>query len=60
MLASQRSNVLYLHTEIEAADQTCYLNQSQYADTGPTKLTTDAVTPGAAVVRVAARMSGVK
>ena len=27
---------LCCHTEIEVADQTCCLTQSQYADTGPT------------------------
>ena len=35
------------HTEIEAADQTLYLTQSQYTDTGPTSASTDPTTPGA-------------
>ena len=35
------------HTEIEAADQTFYLTQSQYTDTGPTSPSTDPITPGA-------------
>ena len=35
------------HTEIEVADQTFYLAQSQYTDTGPTSPGTDPVTPGA-------------
>ena len=34
------------HTEIELADQTCYLTQSQYADTGPTSPSTDPIAPG--------------
>ena len=33
------------HTEIEAADQTFYLTQSQYTDTGPTSPSTDPITP---------------
>ena len=35
------------HTEIEAADQTFHLTQSQYTDTGPTSPSTDPITPGA-------------
>ena len=35
------------HTEIEAADQTFYLTQSQYTDTGPTSPSADPITPGA-------------
>ena len=35
------------HTEIEVADQTFHLTQSQYIDTGPTSPSTDPVTPGA-------------
>ena len=35
------------HTEIEVADQTFYLTQSQYTDTGPTSPNTDPITPGA-------------
>ena len=31
-----RDNFTCCHTEIETADQTCCLNQSQYTDTGPT------------------------
>ena len=36
-----------LHTEIEVADQTFYLTQSQYTDTRPTSPSTDPITPGA-------------
>ena len=35
------------HTEIEAADQTFHLTQSQYTDTGPTSSSADPITPGA-------------
>ena len=35
------------HTEIEVADQTFYLTQSQYIDTGPTSPSVDPITPGA-------------
>ena len=35
------------HTEIEVADQTFYLTQSQYTDTGPTNPRDDPITPGA-------------
>ena len=35
------------HTEIETADQTFYLTQSQYTDTGPTSPSADLITPGA-------------
>ena len=35
------------HTEIEVADQTFHLIQSQYIDTGPTSPSTDPITPGA-------------
>ena len=35
------------HTEIEVADQTFHLTQSQYTDTGPTSPSTDQITPGA-------------
>ena len=35
------------HTEIEVADQTFYLTQSQYTDTGPTSPSADPLTPGA-------------
>ena len=34
------------HTEIEIADQTFYLTQSQYTDTRPTSLRADPKTPG--------------
>ena len=34
------------HTEIEATDQTFYLAQSQYTDTGPTSPSADPATPG--------------
>ena len=33
--------------EIEVADPTFYLTQSQYTDTGPTSPSTDPITPGA-------------
>ena len=35
------------HNEIEVADQTFYLIQSQYTDTGPTSPSADHITPGA-------------
>ena len=35
------------HTGIEVADQTFYLTQSQYTDTGPASPSTDPITPGA-------------
>ena len=35
------------HTEIQVADQTFYLTQSQYTDTGPTSPSVDPITPGA-------------
>ena len=34
------------HTETEAADQTFYLTQSQYTDTGQTSPSADRITPG--------------
>ena len=34
------------HTEIEVADPTLHLTQSQYTDTGPTSPITDPITPG--------------
>ena len=40
-------NCTRCHTEIEVADQTFYLTQSQYTDTGPTSPSTDPITPGA-------------
>ena len=40
-------NFTCCHTEIEVADQTCYLTQSQYTDTGPTSPSADPITPGA-------------
>ena len=39
-------NFMCCHTEIEAADQTFYLTQSQYTDTGPTSPSADPITPG--------------
>ena len=39
-------NVLCCHTEIEVADPTFYLTQSQYTDTGPTSPSTDPIVPG--------------
>ena len=35
------------HTEKEVADQTFYLTQSRYTDTGPTSPSADPITPGA-------------
>ena len=40
-------NYTCCHTEIEAADQTFHLTQSQYTDTGPTSPSADPKTPGA-------------
>ena len=39
-------NFTCCHTEIEVADQTFYLTQLQYADTGPTSPSADPITPG--------------
>ena len=35
------------HTEIKVADQTFYLTQPHYTDTGPTSPSADPITPGA-------------
>ena len=40
-------NFTCCHTEIEAADQTFHLTQSEYTDTGPTSPSADPITPGA-------------
>ena len=40
-------NFMCCHTEIEVADQTFHLTQSQYTDTGPTSPSTDPIAPGA-------------
>ena len=40
-------NFTCCHTEMEVADQTFHLTQSQYTDTRPTSPSTDPVTPGA-------------
>ena len=40
-------NFTSYHTEIEVADPTFYLTQSQYTDTGPTSPNADPITPGA-------------
>ena len=40
-------NFTCCHAEIKAADQTFYLTQSQYTDTGSTSPSTDLVTPSA-------------
>ena len=40
-------NFTCCHTEIEVADQTFYLTQSQYTNTGPTSPSVDPITPGA-------------
>ena len=39
-------NFTCCHTEIEVADQTVHLTQSQYTDTGPASPSTDPITPG--------------
>ena len=39
-------NFTCCHTDIEVADQTFHLTQSQYTDTGPTSPSTDPITPG--------------
>ena len=40
-------NFTCCHTEIQVADQTFYLTQSQYTDTGPTSPSADPIMPGA-------------
>ena len=40
-------NFTCCHTEIEVADPTFYLTQSQYTDTGPTSTSADPIMPGA-------------
>ena len=40
-------NCTCCHAEIEVADPTMYLTQSQYTDTGPTSPSADPITPGA-------------
>ena len=40
-------NFTCCNTEIEVADPTFYLTQSQYTDTGPTSPSADPITPGA-------------
>ena len=40
------NNFTCCHTEIEVADQTFYLTQSQYTDTGPTSPSAGPITPG--------------
>ena len=40
-------NCTCCHTEIEVADQTFYLTESQYTDTVPTSPSADPITPGA-------------
>ena len=40
-------NFTCCHTEIEVEDQTFYLTQSQYTDTGTTSPSADPITPGA-------------
>ena len=39
------NNTSCFHTAVEAADQTCYLTQSQYTDTGPTSPDADQIAP---------------
>ena len=43
----QSDTFMCCHTDIEVADQTFYLIQSQYTDTGPTSPSADPITPGA-------------
>ena len=40
-------NFTCCHTEIQVRDQTFYLTQSQYTNTGPTSPRADPITPGA-------------
>ena len=40
-------NCTCCNTEIEVADQTFYLTQSQYTDTGPTRPSAESIAPGA-------------
>ena len=40
-------NFTCCHTKIEVTDQTLYLTQSQYTDTGPTSPSGDPIMPGA-------------
>ena len=40
-------NFTCCHSEIEVADQTFYLTQLQYTDTGPTSPSANPITPGA-------------
>ena len=40
-------NFTCCHTEIQVADQTFHLTQSQYTDTGPTSPSADPISPGA-------------
>ena len=40
-------NFTCCHTEIQVADQTFYLTQSQYTDTEPTRPSADPIAPGA-------------
>ena len=42
---SNQTIVTCYHTEIEVADQTFYLTQSQYTDTGLTSSSADPITP---------------
>ena len=47
-----KDNFTCCHAEIEAADQTFYLTQSQYTDTGPTSPSTDPIIPVASKGRL--------
>ena len=40
-------NLTCCHTEMQVADQTFHLTQSQYTDTGPPSPSADPITPGA-------------
>ena len=48
-------NFMCCHTEIEVADQTFYLTQSQYTDTGSTSPSAAPLLPGAWRYRVSTR-----
>ena len=51
-------NFTCCHTEIEVADPTFYLTQSQYTDTGPTSPSADPITPGASEVHCLSTTKG--
>ena len=47
-----KDNFTSRHTEVEVTDQTFYLTQSQYTDTGLTSPNTDPTTPAAGRVAI--------